>query len=277
MLCPQSPLTIDKQYTEAYLDLKGWNIPVHIMPMPLMGATSPGTMISTVVQGNCEVLATICLLQSNEPEVPIVYAPALAVMNPRTALLSDGSMEYSIMSAAATEMARYYRLPAESSPGGTDSHILDFQNGYENAAMKMTSHLAWPDIVVGPGMLDGSFVSSLEQIYIDVEIFRLAKHAHRGIDTSSEKWLMDTIDQVGPGGNYLSEGSTAMAIRNGEWYLSDIGTHTSFDDWDTGDKKDVLSEIREKVDQILKTYEPLPLGEDVEKELEKICKRAREH
>jgi trimethylamine--corrinoid protein Co-methyltransferase len=247
------------------------------MPMPLMGATAPGTMISTVVQGNCEVLAMICLLQANEPEVPIIYAPALAVLNPKTGLLSDGSMEYSIMSAAATEMARYYGLPAESSPGGTDSHVLDLQNGYENAAMKLASHLAWPDIVVGPGTLDGSMVSSLEQIYIDVEIFRLAKHAHRGIDTSSEKWLIDIIEQVGPGGNYLSEHTTVRSIRNGEWYLSDIGTHTSFENWAAGDKKDVLSEIREKVDQILEAYEPLPLGEDVEKELEKICKRASEH
>ncbi len=277
VICPQSPLMIDKDYTETYLALKGWNIPVHIMPMPLMGATAPGTMISTVVQGNCEVLAMICLLQANEPEVPIIYAPALAVLNPKTGLLSDGSMEYSIMSAAATEMARYYGLPAESSPGGTDSHVLDLQNGYENAAMKLASHLAWPDIVVGPGTLDGSMVSSLEQIYIDVEIFRLAKHAHRGIDTSSEKWLIDIIEQVGPGGNYLSEHTTVRSIRNGEWYLSDIGTHTSFENWAAGDKKDVLSEIREKVDQIIEAYEPLTLGEDVEKELEKICKRASEH
>jgi hypothetical protein len=30
----------------------------------------------------------------------------------------------------------------------------------------------------------------------------------------------------------------------------------------------------EKVNQELKNHEPLPLGDDVEKELEKICKRA---
>jgi len=275
-LYPQSPLIIDKVFTEAYLDLKGWNIPVHIMPMPLMGATAPGTMISTVVQGNCEALAMICLLQANEPGVPIIYAPALATMNPRTGSVSDGRMEYSLMSAAATEMARYYRLPAESSPGGTDAHVLDLQDGYESAAMQLASHLAWPDIVVGPGMLDGSMVSSLEQMYLNVEIFRLARHAHRGIDTSNEKWVMDEIERVGPGGNYLGERTTVESIRNGEWYLSEIGTHISFEDWTAGDKKGVRSEIREKVAEILDAYEPLPLGEDVEKELEKICKRARE-
>jgi len=275
-LYPQSPLTIDKVYTETYLGLQGWNIPVHIMPMPLMGATAPGTAISTVVQGNCEVLAMICLLQANEPGLPIIYAPALSIMNPRTALLSDGSMECSLMSAAATEMARYYGLPAEASHGGTDSHVLDLQAGYESGTMQLASHLAWPDIVVGPGMLDGSLVSSLEHMYLNVEIFRLAKHAHRGIDTSSGKWAMDEIKRVGPGGNYLTELTTLESIRNGEWYLSKLGTHTGFEKWNTGEKKDVLSEIREKVDGILKAYEPLPLGEDVEIELEKICRRARE-
>jgi trimethylamine--corrinoid protein Co-methyltransferase len=276
LLCPQSPLIIDRDYTEAYLALKGWDIPVAIMPMPLMGATSPGTMISTVVQGNAEVLAMICLLQANEPGVPIIYAPALAIMNPKTGLLSDGSMEFSIMSAAATEMARYYGLPAESAPGGTDSHVLDFQNGYENAAIKMASHLAWADIVVGPGMLDGSMVSSLEQMYIDVEIFRLAKQAHRGIVTSEDKWLMDVIEKVGPGGNFLSERTTLKSIRNGEWYLPKIGTHVTYENWLAEGKKEILDEVREKVSEILETHEPLPLGEDVEEELGRICKRARE-
>jgi trimethylamine--corrinoid protein Co-methyltransferase len=277
VICPQSPLMIDRDYTETYLALKGWNIPVHIMPMPLMGATAPGTMISTVVQGNCEVLAMICLLEANEPGVPIIYAPVLATINPKTGLLSDGSMDYSIMSAAVTQMARYYSLPAESAPGGTDSQELDFQNGYENSAMKLASHLAWPDIIVGPGMLDGSMVSSLEQMYVDVEIFRLARKAHCGMDTSHGKWLIDIIEEVGPGGNYLGEPTTLMSIQDGEWYLPDIGSHTSFEDWVKGGKKNVLSQIREKVDQILEAYEPLPLGEDVEKELAKICKRASGH
>jgi trimethylamine--corrinoid protein Co-methyltransferase len=142
--------------------------------------------------------------------------------------------------------------------------------------MQLASHLAWPDIVVGPGMLDGSMVSSLEQMYLNVEIFRLARHAHRGIDTSNEKWVMDEIERIGPAGNYLGERTTVESIKNGEWYLSEIGTHISFEDWTAGDKKDVRSEIREKVAEILDAYEPLPLGEDVEKELEKICKRARE-
>ena len=96
----------------AGLALKGMNIPAAIMPMPLMGATAPGSMISTIVPGNCEVLSMLCLLQAHDPGVPIIYAPALAVMDPRSAALKSASIEYSIMGAAATEMTRYYGLPA---------------------------------------------------------------------------------------------------------------------------------------------------------------------
>lgn len=275
LLCPQSPLMIDRDYIEAYLVLKGLNIPAAIMPMPLMGATAPGSMISTIVQGNCEVLSMLCLLQAHDPGVPIIYAPALAVMNPSSATLKNASMEYSIMGAAATEMARFYGLPAESSPGGSDAHIPDIQCAYEGAAMTLPTTLSWPDIIVGPGMLDGSMVSSLEQLLVDVEIFRYAKQGHRGVVTDEEKWLTDVIKRVGPGGNYLCEPSTVSSIRGDEWFISELGVHVNYERWKAGGGRNFLEELAGKVDRILSRHEPLPLDEEVEKELNKICERAK--
>ena len=276
ILCPESPLGIDREYTEAYLALGGLEIPAAVMPMPLMGATAPGSMISTIVQGNCEVLSMLCLLQAHEPGVPFIYAPALAVMDPRNARLRNASMEFTVMGAAATEMARYYGLPAESSPGASDAHTPDIQCAYESAAMALPAALSWPDIFVGPGLLDGSMVSSLEQLLIDVEIFRFAKQAHRGVVTDDEKWLTDVIKEVGPGGNYIARPSTLSSVRSGEWFLSKLGAHDAYENWRASHKGEFLEEVREKVDQILATHEPLPLDEDVEKELDKICKRARD-
>ena len=40
-LCPQSPLIIDEKSTDAYLELLGWDIPLAVMPMPLMGVYGP--------------------------------------------------------------------------------------------------------------------------------------------------------------------------------------------------------------------------------------------
>jgi trimethylamine--corrinoid protein Co-methyltransferase len=274
LLCPQSPLVIDGPYTDAYLALLCWDIPLAVMPMPLMGGTAPGSLIATTVLGNCEVLAVLCLVQAAAPGNPFIYAPALAVMEPRTGRYSGGNIEHTLLGAAATEMARYYGLPAESTGFGTDQHVPSLQAGYERALNGMLPVLSWPDILVGPGLLGGAMILSFEQLLIDVEVFRMCKRAHEGIATDEDKWLEDVISAVGPGGSFISERSTVKGIRGGEWYLGDLGTHTAFEAWEASGRPQLLAEVRDRVDQILADHQPLPLGEEVERELDRLQQRA---
>ncbi len=276
LLCPQSPLVIEGPYTDAYLALVGWDIPVAVMPMPLMGATSPASLISTVLLGNCEVLAMLCLIQAAAPGTPFIYAPALAVMNPRTGGYGGGPVEHALLGAAATEMARYYGLPAESSGLGSDAHVPGVQATYERAMNGLMPILSWPDLLVGPGLLGGSMVLSLEQMVVDAEIFRMARRARQGINTDEARWLGDAIARVGPAGHFMAEESTVSAIRAGEWYVSHLGVHDTFEAWDAAGRPTLLQEAREHVDHILSTHQPLPLDEDVERELRRIEKHARD-
>jgi trimethylamine--corrinoid protein Co-methyltransferase len=275
LLCPQSPLIIEGPYTDAYLALVGWDIPVAVMPMPLMGGTAPGSLIGTTVLGNCDVLATLCLVQAAAPGTPFIYAPALAVMDPRTGRYSGGNVEHTLLGAAATEMARYYGLPAESTGFGTDQHIPSIQAGYERALNGMLPVLSWPDILVGPGLLGGAMILSLEQMLIDAEVFSMCKRAHQGIATDDDKWLDEVISSAGPGGSFIAERSTVTGIRGGEWYISQLGMHVAFEEWQAGGQPTLLAEARDKVDQILASHKPLPLGEEVERELEHIQQRAQ--
>ena len=119
-------------------------------------------------------------------------------------------------------------------------------------------------------------ILSLEQLVIDVEMFRMSRQAHRGIPTHEEAWLDEIIQKVGPGGNFLGEKSTIKNLRSGEWLIPRLGVHEPEKTWERSRKKDILDEAREKVEHILATYKPLPLGDDVEKELEKIYKRAQQ-
>ena len=274
VLCPQSPLVIDDIYTDAYLELIGWNIPVAAMPMPLMGATAPASQIATVIIANCEILATLCLVQSAEPGVPFIYAPVSALMDPRSGLPKSGAIESNALSSAATEMARFYGLPAETSGFGTGRFTLDFQNGYERGLRALQPLLSQPDILVGAGMLGSSMILSLEQMLMDTEIFRMCKQAQRGIFCGDDKWLDDVIDQVGPGGHFLDQPSTINAIRDGEWYLGKMGMIDSFEEWETAGKRELVEDAREKVDQILSSHQPLPLDEEIDRELERIKKKA---
>jgi trimethylamine--corrinoid protein Co-methyltransferase len=267
-------LIIEGPATDAYLALLGYDIPVAVMPMPLMGSTAPGSMISTLVQANAEILAMLCLLQAAAPGTPFIYAPALAVMDPRTAKLGGGTVEGALMNAAAIEMARFYGLPVIGGGGGSSHHVPNQQLGYEGALGTMPPVFLWPDILCGPGLMGGSMILSLEELLIDVEIYKIAQRVYQGISTDEDKWLIDVIDSVGPGGHYIAEPSTVAGTRGGEWYIPSLGWHESFEVWEEMGRPSLLDEAKERVDNLLNNHEPIPLGEDVERELDKIAMRA---
>jgi trimethylamine:corrinoid methyltransferase-like protein len=52
--------------------------------------------------------------------------------------------------------------------------------------------------------------------------------------------------------------------------------HDTFGVWDQAGRPQLLDEARAEVERILATHEPLPLGEDVERELRKIEEKAKE-
>jgi trimethylamine--corrinoid protein Co-methyltransferase len=277
LLCPHSPLMIEDTPTDAYLEVAGWDFPVAIMPTPIMGATGPASLISTLVLANCEILGTLCLVQAASPRTPIIYASAPGLMNPRSGGYAGGASEVGLLCTAAVEMGRFYGLPVEATGfGSTDHQIPSIQAAYEGALNGLLPTLSWPDILVGPGLL-GAITLSLEQLIIDVEVFRLSKRMHQGIAADAGDWLEDVITAVGPGGHYLGEPSTRRRVRGDEWYLSQLGMHGSFEAWDAAGRPTLMEEAREVVNQMLATHEPLPLGEDVERELKRIHARALEN
>jgi len=276
LITPVSPLVVEAAGADSWLALRGYDIPLAIMPMPLMGATAPGSMLATTLLANCEVLGVICLAQAAEPGTPIIHAPTLATMDPRSGRLADNAPQ-AALNIAGVEMARYYGLPAMGSGGGTDAFAPGIQSGYESTFGTVLGALAWPDVLVGPGGLAGSTVFCFEQTMVDVEVWRLSRKAHAGIEVADDGWLTDALERVGPGGQFLSEKSTRVNARSGEWCFSQLGWHDSCDAWTAAGRPDALDESREKVDAILAAHEPLPLGEDVEGALAELRGRALRH
>jgi trimethylamine--corrinoid protein Co-methyltransferase len=130
--------------------------------------------------------------------------------------------------------------------------------------------------LVGAGLLGSAMILSLEQMVIDTEIFRMCKQAHGGIVSGDEKWLDEVIDRVGPGGHFLDLPTTASAVRSNEWYINQLGVNASLEDWEAAGRPDVMDEARGTVDQILSAHRALPLDEEIDRELDRIKKRAAE-
>jgi trimethylamine--corrinoid protein Co-methyltransferase len=270
-----SPLTIDERYTDAYLAMAGWEIPVAIMPMPLMGATGPASIISSVLMANTEFLAMQCLIQAACPGTPVIYATMTQSIEPRTWRYTGGAVENSLFGAATTAMGSYYGLPVEAGTGGTDQYYPGAQSGYERAINWTLPTLSWPDILVGPGLLGGSTILCLEQILMDVEIFRRCARLHEGIQTPADRWLDGVIAEAGPGGNFLNKKSTLQALREGRFYLSKFGFHDTYENWKKAGMPDIVDQIQELTRQVLSDYQPLPLDPYVLRELERLERRVQ--
>jgi trimethylamine--corrinoid protein Co-methyltransferase len=276
LLTPVSPLVIEAEHTDAYLETVGWEIPVAIMPMPMMGGTAPGSLISTLLLANCETLAMLCLVQAAAPGTPTIYAPAPSIMDPLTGRFTGSEVEHGLLGAAVTEIARYYGLPVEASAGSSGHYMPGIRSSYERALNWAMASLSWPDLLVGPGQLGGSMILSLEQLMVDVEVFRRCDRLSDGIDTNLDQWLEVDLAAVGHGGNFLGRRSTRDAFNEGEIYVSDFDTRDSYETWQASGKPTLLEELQELVEETLSSHRPLPLDEDVERELTVIEERARQ-
>ena len=273
LITPVSPLIIEQGSADSWLALRGWDIPVLVLPMPMMGSTAPGSLLATTLLANCETIGTLCLVQAAEPGTPFIYAPIALTMDPRSGRYA-GTTAHSAIGAGGVEMARYYGLPVMGSGSGTDAFLPGQQAGYEKAFSSLFGQLSWPDLMVGPGCLAGATILSHAQLLIDVEVFRMCRKAHEGIDTSDDCWLVDVLERRGPGGHFISERSTRVNARSGEFYLPGLGVHGPLEAWEAAGRRSVVDEAGARAAEMLATHEPLPLGDDVERELLKLRRRA---
>jgi trimethylamine:corrinoid methyltransferase-like protein len=275
VLCPASPLIIEAEYTDAYLETLDWGIPVAVMTMPLMGISGPASLMSQLILSNCETLAMLCLIETAAPGTPFIYSAVPVVADMHSGRFGSGEVEHSLLGAGISEVAHMYQLPVEASVGGSDHYQPCLQAEYERALNYSLPILSKPDLLVAPGLLGGSTIFSPEQLIIDLEVIRRCKRLNQGILSSEDKWLGEVISALGAGGNYLTHPSTRKQVRSGEIYFSPLGWHGSYEQWVQMGSPDLLSEVHEYIDDVLTNYKPQPLPEDIERELTRLEQRAQ--
>ena len=275
LFCPVSPLAMEEAHTDAYLATAGWDIPIALMPMPMMGTSAPAGLIATAVVGNAEVLGALCLVQALSPGTPVIYAPALAAMEPRTGRWAGGGPEHAILGAAATEMGRFYGLPVTASSGGSDHFATGIQAAYERAINWLLPVLSWPDILIGPGSLGGASTLCLEAMVVDVEVYRACRRVARGMGSGlGEADVVEALDQVGPMGDFLARAATRDAVRGGEWFMPRLGWHGTWDRFEAAGRPDILDEARDRAFAAIDGHQPLPFGDGVPEALDELVAAA---
>ena len=162
-----------------WLALRGWDIPVLALPMPMMGTTAPGSLLATTLLANCETLGVLCFVQAAEPGTP-VRLRAHRAHDGRAQRPYAGTTAHAAIGVAGVEMARYYGLAGDGLGAAAPTPSCPASRpATRRRSARCSGSLAWPDLMVGPGCLGGATVLSHAQLLIDVEMFRMAPRGAR--------------------------------------------------------------------------------------------------
>ena len=269
--CPVSPLVLEEGSTEALMAFARAGVPVAPMSMVLMGGSSPVDLASALVVSNAEILASVVVSEVAAPGAPVFWSIASGPIDMRSGSFGAGSPEMAVLSAAGTELARYYRLPSLIASLGCDADTPGFQAAFEKMGTGMASLLAGPDTVSGIGGLDTDNTMSLEQLVLDAEAVDYIQRVLRPFPVDGASIHLDMLERVGPAGNYLKEKHTLLHFREALW-SSEILLREGFVE-DRPNEERVRGRAKGRALELLAEHEVAPLDADVRKRIWDLARR----
>lgn len=261
---PVSPLVQGKDAMEKSLLCAEKNIPNVVYSMPMCGATAPATFAGNLVIANAEILSQLVVIQLKRAGAPVICGAISNIMDMRTTINPQGSPEMGVLIPALTELIHYYGIPVWGTIS-SDAKTVGAQAATEYTYQIMLQAMAGTEFVHDIGYLHHSFMISPELIVLGSEIIDMVKVLMRGIEVNEETAPLDLIEKVGPGGSYLGEKHTLQHFRS-FWKASMFHRRVELDE----SAKDCEDMLNQRTLEILETYKPKPLPEDLVKELLKI-------
>src|SRR5262249_39306766 len=196
------PLRWDERMVESQIEYNLANQPVVMTPFLLMGAMSPVSIPSTLVQQMAEALAGIALCQLVRPGCPVIFGSFLSNIDMQSGSPQFGTPESAIGLLCPGQIARRFGLPFRSGGGLTSSQSADAQAAYEALMTMLPTFLAGTNWVMhAAGWLEGGLVSCYEKFIIDVELLRMLRVQFTPLEIDEASLAFGAHEEVGHGGH----------------------------------------------------------------------------
>src|SRR5215472_7553146 len=270
-VCPSPPLNWSEFASQNLVDLARAGVPAEIVSMPLAGATAPVTLAGSVVQHAAECVSGIVIHQLAQPGAPIVWGGAPAIFDMRTGKTPMGAIETAMLDLGCTQVGKYLGLPTHAYLVTGDGKVVDAQVEMESGMSCVLGALAGINMISGAGMLDFLACHSIEKLVIDAEAIASAQRLIEGIQPRGTSLAVDMFAQTGLQGDFLKLKETRALFRNEQHFPSaviDRGLPVP-----DGKGPDILQRTRQRVDDLISSYERHPLTADVERALIAFAER----
>ncbi len=264
-----SPLQITHEFAPTLMYLASKGLPVVFSPTDAAGGTAPVTMAGVIVQNQAEMLANLLLAQLTREGTPFIMStcgPNPIDMSAMTA--SYASPEFQLYLGAMAEMARFHGLPIFSYGGCTDSKVFDEQASLEGAISMFLSALSGGNLIHDVGYVESGLTSSYDMLVAMDEVAGFVKRVLGGIEVNPEALALDVIDQVGPGGEYLTHPHTYKHFRQN--WAPKLLDRNNYSTWKERGGLTLRERVHQKVLSILDTHQAKPLDENVRATVSRI-------
>jgi trimethylamine---corrinoid protein Co-methyltransferase len=258
-VCPSPPLNWSEFAAQNMLELARAGVPAQIVSMPLAGATAPVTLAGAIVQHAAECLAGITIHQLANPGAPVVWGGAPAIFDMSTGKTPMGAIETAMLDMGCAQVGKSLGLPTHAYLVASDSRQIDAQAGMESGGSALLGALAGINMISGAGMLDFLACHSIEKLVIDAEAIASAQRLLSGVEPRAEKLALDAFAQTGLHGDFLKLKETRLLFRKEQHFPSAV-----IDRRGDANAGDILARARERVNELVQSYQRPQLSPQVE-------------
>ncbi len=271
-----SPLRIDEPMGDGLMFMAEYNQATSITSFAMAGAIAPITIAGAVAMQNAEILAAIVLNQLVRPGAPVVYGTFTTNVYMRTGAIAFGGPDLSMSTLVSGQLARRYGFPLKSSVTN-GAKIVDAQAGYETATGLWTAVASGATIVAHAcGWLESGMTVSREKAIIDAETIQMMQHMNQPLAVDADTLALDTIHEVGPGGQYFDCEHTMGRYRT-EYYDPLVSDWESLENWQEKGGKSAAERANEIWKRLLEDYQQPALDPALKDELDAfVAKREEE-
>jgi len=267
---PSTPLRHSETAAAKLLYMAEQQLPVVHSPAPMMGATAPATLAGGLALGNAEVLSGLVIHQLKHRGAPFIYGSGLHHMDMRTMISVYGAPEFQLARVAVMEMGRYYGLPTWGYAGHSDSCAMDEQAATDATFSVLVALLSGTNLAHDIGYLEAGMMSSPEMMLLCAENISMARRFMNGISLDADSVALEAIQQVGPGGNFLTSDHSLAHYR--EFWQPAFFDRRRFADWAADGSRPLRDRLREKAVAIIDGHRPPPIPDGLRDEIDYILK-----
>ena len=244
-------------------------IPLVYSAAPIAGTTAPMTIAGHVAQGLAECLCGLVIHQLKAQGAPFVMGMGPAVLDMATGECSYNAPEFLLSLQAIIEMSQYYDLPNWGYAGTTDAQIPDEQAVFEAGLETFMAAMAGSNLNHDVGYMDFGRTGSLELMVILDEVIDQIRRLAQGIPVDDDMLALDTIQEVGYEGDFLTHPHTLKHLRQTQWRPRLI-SRRGYEDWQSVGGTSLLGRSKKRLQDILRNHQTVPIPAKQAREIQRI-------